>query len=156
MLCKSIARARGIRWWGWALIILWFPMLALLLWLWLHRRTKEETVPVARIEITAPSFAVGTIEEAVPVAEPASPTPDDLKCIEGIGPKISGVFHATGITTFAQLAATDAGQLKRILRESGIRIADPSTWPEQAGLAAAGEWDALEALQAELKGGRRV
>ena len=32
---------------------------------------------------------------------------------------------------------------------------DPSTWPEQASLAAAGEWDALQALQDELKGGRR-
>jgi hypothetical protein len=32
---------------------------------------------------------------------------------------------------------------------------DPSTWPEQGSLASAGEWDALQALQDELKGGRR-
>jgi hypothetical protein len=38
----------------------------------------------------------------------------------------------------------------------GITIADPSTWPEQAGLAAAGRWSELEVLQEELKGGRRV
>jgi hypothetical protein len=37
-----------------------------------------------------------------------------------------------------------------------LRLAHPATWPEQAALAATGEWEALEALQAKLKGGRRV
>ena len=83
--------------------------------------------------------------------------PDNLRRIEGIGPKISSVFQATGITTFAQLAATDVSQLRQILTEAGLAaLADPSTWPEQAGLADAGKWDALEVLQDELKGGRRV
>ena len=83
--------------------------------------------------------------------------PDNLRRIEGIGPKISSVFQAVGITTFAQLAATDASRLRQILTEAGLAaLADPSTWPEQAGLAAAGKWDALEVLQDELKGGRRV
>jgi predicted flap endonuclease-1-like 5' DNA nuclease len=90
------------------------------------------------------------------VPEPAPPLPDDLKRIEGIGPKISRLLQATGITTFAQLAATDVNQLRRILRGAGITIADPGTWPEQASLAAADRWDELEALQDELKGGRRV
>jgi hypothetical protein len=30
------------------------------------------------------------------------------------------------------------------------------TWPEQAKLAASGEWEALEKLQDELKGGKRT
>jgi hypothetical protein len=47
-------------------------------------------------------------------------------------------------------------RLRGILRESGLRLADPGTWPEQAQLAAAGEWDAFQVLQQELKGGRRV
>jgi predicted flap endonuclease-1-like 5' DNA nuclease len=84
------------------------------------------------------------------------PAPDDLQRIEGIGPKISGLLQAAGITTFAQLAAGDVGRLERIVREAGITIADPTTWPEQARLAAAGRWDELEVLQEELKGGRRV
>jgi len=47
--------------------------------------------------------------------------------------------------------------LRQILTEAGLAaLADPSTWPEQAGLAAAGKWDALKVLQDELKGGRRV
>ena len=92
-----------------------------------------------------------------PVAEP-EPTPsepDDLKRISGIGPKISAVLGQAGILTFAQLAAADFSRLEGILAEAGVRAA-PATWPEQAALAAAGDWDGLKRLQAELKGGRRL
>lgn len=67
-----------------------------------------------------------------------------------------GGWQTLGITTFAQLAATDVSRLDQIVREAGITLAGASTWPEQASLAAAGKWDALEALQDELKGGRRA
>jgi predicted flap endonuclease-1-like 5' DNA nuclease len=79
-----------------------------------------------------------------------------LRRIEGIGPKISALLQTAGLTTFAQVAATEAASLRQILREGGIRMANPATWPEQAQLAAAGEWEALEALQDQLKGGRRT
>jgi hypothetical protein len=82
--------------------------------------------------------------------------PDDLKKIEGIGPKTSGVLAEAGITTFAQLAAMEAGDITTILREAGLRLGDPSTWAEQAALAAKGDWDGLEKLQDELIGGRRA
>jgi predicted flap endonuclease-1-like 5' DNA nuclease len=156
MLCEPDTRKRGIRWWGWVAIFS-SAILTTLLWWLLRRRVEKESIPAATIEITAPSRGIEIgIGETTPAAKPAPPTPDDLKRIEGIGPKISSVFQAAGITTFAQLAATDADQLRRILKGAGIRIADPSTWPEQASLAAADKWDALRALQAELKGGRRV
>jgi predicted flap endonuclease-1-like 5' DNA nuclease len=83
-------------------------------------------------------------------------TPDDLRVIEGIGPKISAILLEAGIRTYTQLAATEVERLQSILEEAGIRIANPSTWPEQAKLAAAGKWEALESLQDELKGGRRA
>jgi len=83
--------------------------------------------------------------------------PDDLTLIEGIGPKLSAVLQQAGITTWAKLAQTNVSELQRILDEAGIaKISDPGTWPEQAALAAAGDWDGLEKLQDELKGGRRV
>ncbi len=83
--------------------------------------------------------------------------PDDLKKVEGIGPKIAGILNDAGIVTFEQLSKTDVETLDRIVRqEAGITIANPGTWPEQAALAAEGQWDILEKLQDELKGGRRV
>ena len=82
--------------------------------------------------------------------------PDDLRRIEGIGPKISALLQTAGLTTFAQVAATEADSLTQILREGGIRMANPATWPEQAQLAAAGEWETLAALQDRLKGGRKA
>jgi predicted flap endonuclease-1-like 5' DNA nuclease len=62
-----------------------------------------------------------------------------------------------GILTFAQLAGTSIDHLQAILEAAGpnFRLADPTTWPEQAKLAADGTWDELEALQDRLIGGRR-
>lgn len=146
MVRKSKTETCGLRWWDWALIVVGLPTLALILWL-LRRHTGEKTTPDIRIEITVPPHPTD-------VSAPAAP--DDLKRIEGIGPKISSVLQKAGIMTFAQLAAADADQLRQILRDAGVRVADPTTWPEQAGLAAVGRWDGLAALQVTLKGGRRV
>jgi hypothetical protein len=87
---------------------------------------------------------------------PSQIEPDDLKRIEGIGPKISGVLAAAGIQTFGQLADADVGRLQQILTDAGMTLADPGSWPEQARLAAAGDWTALQKLQDELQGGRRA
>lgn len=80
---------------------------------------------------------------------------DDLKIIEGIGPKIASLLEGSGISTFTQLAEAEPAHLERILQDSGLHIADPATWPEQARLAAAHNWQALAQLQKDLKGGRR-
>ena len=122
-----------------------------------RREQKLPEEPVVWID-TKPeaSGGVGT-PKAPPVAQRAAPEePDDLRRIEGIGPKISALLQTAGLTTFAQVAATEAASLRQILREGGIRMANPATWPEHAQLAAAGEWEALEALQDQLKGGRRT
>jgi large subunit ribosomal protein L20 len=83
---------------------------------------------------------------------------DDLTKVEGIGPKIRQILADAGINTFAKLAETSVDRIKELLTAAGPRfkIADPTTWPEQAGLAAAGNWIAFNKLTAELKGGRRV
>jgi len=83
--------------------------------------------------------------------------PDDLKKIEGIGPKINSVLQAAGVHTFADLATATVPELEKIVRhDAGITIAFPDTWPEQAALARDGKWDDLEQLQDDLKGGRRA
>lgn len=104
-------------------------------------------------EAAAPETAAP--EVAAPAAAPV--TEDDLKRIEGIGPVIAGLLRENGIFTFRQLADTPTERLTALLTEARLnRLSDPATWPEQARLAAEGQWDALEQLQASLKGGRRT
>ena len=81
---------------------------------------------------------------------------DDLKKIEGIGPKIAGLLNGDGIITFADLAKAPIKQLKTILDNAGsrYRMHDPKTWAAQAKLAAKGDWEKLKAWQGELKGGK--
>ncbi len=86
----------------------------------------------------------------------ASSKPDDLKIVEGIGPKIEELFHKAGIMTWAELANSSPDKLKEILRAAGSRFQmhDPTTWPEQAKLAAEGKWDELKEYQDFLQGGK--
>ena len=80
-----------------------------------------------------------------------------IEIVEGIGPKIAELLRARGLGSFAALAAASPGTLREILDDHGpaYRIADPSTWPEQARLAADGRWDELRSLQDSLNAGRR-
>ena len=61
---------------------------------------------------------------------------DDLTVIEGIGPKINTLLLDAGIQTFAQLAKATVPEMRTILDNAGprYRIANPSTWAEQAGI----------------------
>ncbi len=83
-------------------------------------------------------------------------TVDDLRKIEGIGPKIAELFVEAGIDTFDKLSKTEISVLENILIEAGGNFAshNPTTWPDQAALAAAGKWDELKVLQDKLDGGR--
>ncbi len=142
--------------WGWWLLGLIISLTLTLLWWWLQesRRAEGGRTPQARQGVVLQDDRG---PNAVEISEKEERAPDDLRRIEGIGPKISRLFQDAGIRTFAQLAASDVAMLRVILDDAGIgRIADPTTWPEQAALAAAGDWDALMALQDSLKGGRRV
>ena len=117
---------------------------------------RAKTVRLA-VEPAAEPAAKSTraTQTLAPVAE--SGKADNLELIEGVGPKIAAVLNAAGIVTFADLAAADVSRLSEILQqESNLRLADPSTWPEQAALAAAGKWDEFQALTEQLKGGRRA
>ncbi|MFK7773010.1 MAG: hypothetical protein AB8F94_12765 [Saprospiraceae bacterium] len=96
---------------------------------------------------------------------PAEPTKaadfaakDDLKTVEGIGPKIEEILYEAGIHTFSALEGTSVEKLQATLAEAGGRYNshNPSTWPKQAGMAAAGKWDELKKWQDELDGGKEV
>jgi len=112
-----------------------------------------EVAPVAEVKEAAPA------EEAAPeVKEEAPAEADDLKKIEGIGPKISEHLTAAGIATFSALADSTADKIKEILTAAGPRYAvhDPTTWPMQAKMAADGDWDALKKWQDESDGGKPI
>lgn len=81
---------------------------------------------------------------------------DDLKIIEGIGPKIEEILKQADINNWEDLAETAPKYLEVILADAGDRfkLHDPGTWPTQARLAARGEWNLLREYQDDLKGGR--
>ncbi|AZZ58801.1 50S ribosomal protein L21 [Riemerella anatipestifer] len=81
---------------------------------------------------------------------------DDLTLIEGIGPKVAELFAGAGITSFADLAKKTKEELEAILDPNGAVYAamDPTTWPQQAQLAADGKFEELETLKGQLKGGK--
>lgn len=81
---------------------------------------------------------------------------DDLKIIEGIGPKIEELYHLAGIKTWHALAHTPTDKSKEILHEAGPRFSvhNPETWSKQAHLAVTGQWSELKAYQDTLDGGK--
>lgn len=118
--------------------------------------TEAPVTPAAPVKAKKTKSAV--VVEPAPVESEPVAADDDLKIIEGIGPKIADLLAQHGIRTFAALATMPALKLREMLLAAGQRFAvsDPTTWPEQAKLAAAGNMDALKALQAQLKGGRKA
>lgn len=167
----------------WDIFLFWLlPLLILGLLLWWMMNKKIVSLETAKAELndrikyleneldacrkTRISVAVDTIASTgssgviagsgvipVPVVPPVK---DDLKIVEGIGPKIEDLFNKAGIYTFAQLADTPVVRMKEILDKAGSRfqIHDPTTWADQAALARDGRWDELKKWQDELYKGK--
>lgn len=98
-------------------------------------------------------------QEVATLSARANAMQDDLSFLDGIGPKVSALLRFAGIKSFSRLASTDVDRIREILEAENpnlLRLTDPSTWPEQARMAADGNWVALSALQNELKISRRT
>jgi len=112
---------------------------------------REKSEPIVKVgDLTGPkdgSIANGeppAVDSVapIPIAEhesvlvPASESlvPDDLKEINGIGPKINGLLEEAGIVTLGQLANAELSVLDVILENAGsrFRLADPDDWAKQA------------------------
>lgn len=116
---------------------------------------KETIAPVKKAKAaSAPVAETKDVSEAPKTAK-AEGTGDNLKLVEGIGPKIEGLLNDAGIFTFEALANTELEKLQAILEEAGPRYKshNPGTWAKQALMAHEGKWDELLALQDQLKGG---
>lgn len=143
----------------------------------MHHTVTVEDTPAVRGMINAVKYLLNVSEgqsaaekpkaaKAKAAAPAASAIPkkylnkagaEDLTVVEGIGPKICEVFANAGIVTFKDLASAKVEKLQELLKEAGSRyaMANPSTWPEQGALLAAGKFEEFEKLTAELDGGVR-
>ena len=117
---------------------------------------KEDTTKVEK----APKAEklVEVIEEKVPKVAKASKKGDDLVIIEGIGPKAAEALVLAGMDTFVKLANASVEEVNAILDASTSKVQhlDPTSWAQQAQLAADGKMDELKKLQDELNGGKAV
>ncbi|MEO0059315.1 MAG: ribosomal protein [Bacteroidota bacterium] len=116
---------------------------------------KVEAKTEAKAEVKTEAKTAPVVAE---VKKAKASKGDDLKLIEGIGPKASEALVAAGIDTFAKLAAASAASVKEILEASTSKLShlDPTTWAQQSQLAADGKMDELKKLQDELNGGKAV
>ncbi|MAL60873.1 MAG: 50S ribosomal protein L21 [Flavobacteriaceae bacterium] len=115
---------------------------------------KKEEPKKAEPKVEAKATAPKAKEEPAKKAAPKKATgkADDLKKIEGIGPKIAETLTAAGIATYADLAKAKPAKIAEIIADvRGSHV--PDTWPQQAQLAADGKWDELKELQDKLDGG---
>lgn len=117
---------------------------------------KSAPAPKAEVKVAAPEVAEAAEEKKAAPKKDKAPKLDDLKIIEGVGPKIETLLKDGGISTWAELAVASVDRLKEILDAAGPRyqIHDPSTWPAQAKFAAEGKWEELKDYQEMLMGGR--
>ena len=72
------------------------------------------------------------VQELKKAQRPNIKKKDNLKTIIGIGPAIENLLNEYGIFTFKELGKKTVEDLKEILLKKNFRLADPSTWAEQA------------------------
>ncbi|MGB1210502.1 MAG: hypothetical protein ACPG41_03710 [Lacinutrix venerupis] len=115
----------------------------------------------ASLTAVAPKQSSGTVAVAFDAASAKlffgkTIKQDDLTVVEGIGPKIKELFHNHDITTWAGLADCTVEKCLEVLKSGGKRfeIHKPGTWPEQAKMAALGQWQKLKEWQDSLDGGK--
>ena len=153
--------------WLWIIVTL---LSGLMIGYLLARRTCKnglEQAAVATARVTTVVATAPTVEDPPPPVAMNELTPeiglvqvepDDLRRIEGIGPKIADLMQEGGILTFAQMAEAPVEDLQEILDDAGehCRFHNPASWPMQAGLASEAKWDELQELQNRLDGGKLI
>lgn len=94
---------------------------------------EETTEPTPDSDATVVSDVNQEVAVVMGFAE-ATVKMNDLKKINGIGPKTADVLKQNGILTFAQLAETSVERLKEILLANDLEVvaAACEDWPQQA------------------------
>ena len=147
-LTQSRPNYHSPRWYGWLGLILALPVGLVVGWILLRRRMEKQGFSNIPAEIELPVVARDHQENHPPATPPVNHAKiDDLTIIRGIGGKVSAYLHSIGIHTFEDLAKADPANLREQLLTHGFRLSDPALWMEQARLAAAGDWEGLQAAQ---------
>jgi large subunit ribosomal protein L27 len=111
-------------------------------------RSYVSVDPVVDVDVAvaeAPVAEEKPVEKAAPKAEVKKEAPkdepeteeakgDDLKKLEGVGPKLAEILVEGGFATFEAVAAASVEDIQKILEAAGSRYAskDPAPWIEQA------------------------
>lgn len=133
---------------------------------------KAAPAPAPKPEPAAQAISEPVEAAAAPAAEPiaeadeaekvpapaAAPEPeaepDDLTIIEGVGRKSAEALAASGVRTYQTMAGKTPQELEDAVKSQNVRlVGSTETWPTQAELAAAGDFEALDALKSRIKGG---
>ena len=126
-------------------------------------RTAKTEIAALRAELDLVSTATATpvadvaavAAVAAVVAEPpvAPVIPDDLKRIEGIGPKMAQALRVVGIETFGQLAAAPQERLQSAIDAAKLMSPSVATWAKQAQFLADGDETGFAGYTERLVGG---
>ncbi len=117
----------------------------------------------ANLGASASSFAAGAAIASIPFDGAAAKAvfgktvkQDDLKIVEGIGPKIEGMFKDAGIKTWKALSDATVADCQKVLDGGGKRyqVHDPASWPMQSKMAYEGKWKKLAKWQDEHDHGK--
>jgi predicted flap endonuclease-1-like 5' DNA nuclease len=121
-----------------------------------NRANLSAKVSANKASVPTVAAASAVVASSIAPVADTSGRKDDLKIVEGIGPKIEELLHNAGILTFEQLANASKETIDKILEEAGPRyqMHDPTTWPAQSKLCAEGKWTELKVLQDELNKGK--
>jgi large subunit ribosomal protein L21 len=114
--------------------------------------TEIEEERIDTTPVTPPPY-IPPAPDMVPPAPPEMVqhiAGDDFTLLNGISMRITEALNNAGIETFEQLAMSDPENLRTILQNAGFRLTDPTSWHEQARLAASGDMDALREYQRRL------
>ena len=118
---------------------------------------------IASEEIVKPKTPVASLNKVPSFDAKAAKTAmgkkiekDDLKIVEGIGPKIQELFHNFDIKTWKALSEISANRCQEVLNSGGkrYRIHDPASWPMQAKMAHEGHWEQLAEWQEKHRAGK--
>ncbi len=124
---------------------------------------NDKVIAATTAATTAAAATIAAIEKDLPfdanaakIAMGKAIKQDDLKVVEGIGPKIAGMFNDGGITTWKILSETAVARCQEILDGGGERykVHDPASWPMQAKMCYEGKWAELSKWQDEHDHGK--